>query len=135
MSWWKQLWDRLRGGEERHLFFEAEQDLLAELQNLAEQEQRPAEQVAADLLHQALARRKAAETNLLRWQTLSPREQQVAALVCLNYTNRQIAAQLGISQETVKSHIRNLLVKFDLHSKVELRQLLADWDFSEWEKN
>jgi DNA-binding CsgD family transcriptional regulator len=135
MSWWKQLWDRLSGGEERHLFFEAEQELLAELQDLAEQEQRPAEQVAADLLHQALARRKAAETNLLRWQTLSPREQQVAALVCLNYTNRQIAAQLGISQETVKSHIRNLLVKFDLHSKVELRQLLADWDFSEWEKN
>ena len=135
MSWWKRLWDSLRGGEERHLFFEAEQELLDELQSLAEQEQRPAEQVAADLLHQALARRKAAETNLLRWQALSPREQQVAALICLNYTNRQIAAQLGISQETVKTHIRNLLVKFDLRSKVELRQLLADWDFSEWEKN
>lgn len=137
MSWWKRLWDGFRrsepGREERRLTFAAEQDLLRELQILADQEQRPAEEVAVDLLQQALIRRRAAEINLEHWQALSPREQQVAALVCLSYTNRQIAAKLGISQETVKTHIRNLLIKFDLRSKIELRQLLADWDFSAWE--
>ncbi len=125
MSWWKKLWDGFRRGEpgreERRLTFAAEQELLKELQSLADLEQRPAEEVAADLLHQALLRRRAAETHLERWQALSPREQQVAALVCLSYTNRQIAAKLSISQETVKTHIRNLLIKFDLRSKVELR--------------
>jgi len=63
---------------------------------------------------------------------LTPRQQQTAALACLNFTNRQIAARLGISPQTVKTHIRNLLHRFDLHSKAELRQVLADWDFSEW---
>jgi len=56
----------------------------------------------------------------------------VAALACLNFTNRQIAARLSISPQTVKSHMRNLLLRFELHSKVELRQVLSDWDFSEW---
>ena len=137
MMWWKRLLDRLgrqeRPHDEQSLMFEAEQNLINELQSLAEQERRPAEQVAVELLQQALARRKAAEVSLLTWQAISPREQQVAALVCLNYTNRQIAARLGISHETVKTHVRNLLIKFDLRTKVELRQFLADWDFSEWE--
>jgi DNA-binding CsgD family transcriptional regulator len=137
MTWWKWLLDRLgrqeRPHEEHSLAFEAEQNLINELQSLAEQERRPAEQVAVELLQQALARRKAAEVSLQTWQAISPREQQVAAFVCLNYTNRQIAARLGISQETVKTHVRNLLIKFGLRTKVELCQFLADWDFSEWE--
>ena len=66
--------------------------------------------------------------------SLTPREQDVAALACLGYTNRQIAARLGISPDTVKTHVRNLLHKFELHSKDELRSLLQDWDFSAWEE-
>jgi DNA-binding CsgD family transcriptional regulator len=50
----------------------------------------------------------------------------------LNFTNRQIAARLQITPETVKTHVRNVLHKFDLHSKAELRRSLADWDFSAW---
>ena len=57
----------------------------------------------------------------------------MGALVCLGYTNRQIAARLVISVETVKSHIRNILYKFNLHSKRELGLLLGDWDFSAWD--
>jgi DNA-binding CsgD family transcriptional regulator len=104
------------------------------LQELAASERRSAEDVAADLLRGALAERQRAEYNLTLWRTLSPREQQVAALVCLNYTSRQIAARLRISPETVKTHTRNLLAKFDLRSRADLRKLLADWDFSAWEK-
>ncbi|MGW8250801.1 MAG: LuxR C-terminal-related transcriptional regulator, partial [Anaerolineales bacterium] len=39
---------------------------------------------------------------------------------------------LMISPETVKTHIRNVLSKFKLHSKHELRENLIDWDFSAW---
>ncbi|MDY6846922.1 MAG: LuxR C-terminal-related transcriptional regulator [Chloroflexota bacterium] len=90
------------------------------------------QEVAQDLLKTALVDRQVAERNLVRWRALTPRQQQVAALACLNFTNRQIAARLGISPQTVKAHMRNLLHRFDLHSKAELRQALEDWDFSEW---
>ncbi|MBN2676899.1 MAG: helix-turn-helix transcriptional regulator, partial [Anaerolineaceae bacterium] len=89
-------------------------------------------QVAAELWSEALMRRQRAEANLRRWQMLSPREQEVAALICQNYTNRQIAARLSISPETVKSHIRHLLPKLNTPSKAGLRQCLQDWDFSTW---
>ncbi len=90
------------------------------------------QQVAQDLLKTALLDRQVAETNLARWRALTPRQQQIAALACLNFTNRQIAARLSISPQTVKSHMRNLLHRFNLHSKTELRQALESWDFSEW---
>ena len=114
--------------------FEAQQDLLEAVQELARQERRPANQVTTELLKQALAQRRAAEHHVVRWQQLTSREQQVAALVCLDYTNQQIAARLSISPDTVKSHVRNLLAKFELHRKSDLRILLSDWDFTGWEK-
>jgi DNA-binding CsgD family transcriptional regulator len=134
MSWLEHLLHSfgLRGLP--RLSFHSEQGLLDSLQELAVEEQRPAEQVMTDLLSNELARRRFTRENMRRWQSLSPREQQVAALVCLNYTNPQISMRLGISSQTVKSHVRNLLTKFGLHSRIELRQLLVDWDFSAWEK-
>lgn len=33
--------------------------------------------------------------------------------------NRQIAAQLGIRYATVRCHVRNLMMKMGVHSKVE----------------
>lgn len=107
--------------------------LVEYVEALAEHEQRPLEDVAAELLASGAAQRDLALDTHQRWRTLSPREQEVAALVCLGYTNRQIAARLYISPETVKSHMKRMLVKFDLHSKDELRMLMADWDFSAWD--
>lgn len=131
------LWDRLLSyfklDRTAQRSFELDQELLQTLQGLAEQEQRPAEDVAADLLSIGLAQQHASQELILRWQSLSPREQDVAAQVCLNLTNRQIASRLGISPETVKTHVRNVLYKFNLHSKGELRMALAGWDFSSWE--
>lgn len=108
--------------------------LLRSLRDLAAREQRPPEEVIAGLLNQALQQRQAAESSWKRWQTLTPREQQIAALVCLNHTSRQIAARLVISPETVKTHVSNLLRKFGLRTRQELRQALAGWDFSAWEQ-
>ena len=102
------------------------------LRQLAAQADASRQEIAQDLLKTALLDRQVAEAQLVHWRALTPRQQQVAALACLNFTNRQIAARLGISPQTVKSHMRNLLHRFDLHSKAELRQALADWDFSEW---
>lgn len=110
-----------------------DQPTLYELQNLAEQENRPKEVVAADLLSFALVQRGAAETKLRLWQELSPREREVTALACLGYTNRQIATRLALSTPTVKTHIRNILRKFGLSRRSDLRLVLAEWDFSAWD--
>ena len=104
-----------------------------ELQSLAEHEKRPQEAVAADLISFALVQRRTAEANLDRWRQLSPREQQVAALICLDYTNSEIAARLNVSLPTVKTHVRNILIKFRLARRSDLRHALAGWDFSAWD--
>ena len=110
-----------------------EKPLLDELHDLARQERRTYEAVAADLLSSALDQRRYSAIRFDLWQNLTPREQQVAALICLNYSNAQIAARLSISITTVSTHVRNILTKMGLHSKVELRQLFSDLDFSAWE--
>jgi len=67
-----------------------------------------------------------------RWLSLSSRDQDVIALTCLGYTNRQIAFRLGISLVTVKSYIQIVLIKLDLHSKIDIRLTFYGWDFSAW---
>ena len=56
----------------------------------------------------------------------------MTAFTCLGYTNRQIASKLPVSPDTVKGYVRQVLVKFNVHSKDELRMQLAQWDFSRW---
>jgi DNA-binding CsgD family transcriptional regulator len=120
----------LRGSGLR--YYELEESLHTALVDLANQEQRPAEEVQADLLAIALAQQQKNGELWSRWQSLSPREQEVSALTCLGYTNRQMAARMGVSPETVKGYVRQALVKYRTHSKGELRMLLGNWDFSEW---
>ena len=114
--------------------FQINERLIASLQEQADLEQLSADELVDNLLTKGLQERQAMNARLRDWSALSSREQEVAALTCLNYTNRQIAAQLNISPETVKTHIRNALVKFNLRTKQDLKQSLAGWDFSAWGK-
>lgn len=45
---------------------------------------------------------------------LTPRELEVLELLRRGLRNREIAASLGISEETVQSHVKNLLAKLDV---------------------
>ncbi len=114
--------------------FRMDKQLHTLIMELAQQEQRPEEEIHAGLLATALAQRNISQDLWNRWQSLSPREQHVAALTCLGFTNGEIAATLGVSIPTVKTHIRNVLSKFQLHAKNELRMALQDWDFREWDR-
>lgn len=49
---------------------------------------------------------------------LTERELDVLQWIATGMSNKQIAAQLFISEETVKVHIRNLLRKLNVHSRV-----------------
>lgn len=112
--------------------YQVDEQIRTIIVELAQREQRPEEEIHAGLLATALAQRNISQDLWNRWQSLSPREQHVAALTCLGYTNGEIGAALGVSIPTVKTHIRNILSKFQLHAKNELRMALQDWDFREW---
>lgn len=48
---------------------------------------------------------------------LTPREREVAALVALGYTNREVAEALGISPATVAVHLRSILRELGVRSR------------------
>ncbi len=50
---------------------------------------------------------------------LTDRELQVLKLVAQGLSNREVAEQLFISENTVKNHVRNILEKLHLHSRME----------------
>jgi DNA-binding NarL/FixJ family response regulator len=50
---------------------------------------------------------------------LTERELEVLKLVARGLNNRDIARELYISENTVKNHIRNILEKLQLHSRME----------------
>lgn len=133
LSLWRRLFPNRGGSDSSLQTYEYEEELFQTVHELSFLEERPEEQVMADLLTLARARKVANDRVQAHWDFLSPREQQIAALVCLNYTNEEISAQLHISQATVASHIRNVLYKFNLHSKTELSQALAGRDFDAWD--
>jgi non-specific serine/threonine protein kinase len=59
-----------------------------------------------------------------RLDALSRREGEVAALIALGLTNRQIAGRLIISPATVKDHVHAILSKTGFESRT---QLIAAW--------
>lgn len=102
------------------------------IETLADEENTSVSHMAYQLLYSAALQRQADIHNLRQWEALTPREQQAAAFVCLGYTNREIAALMIISPNTVKTHIRNIYAKFSVSSKTELQRALAGWDFRTW---
>ena len=50
---------------------------------------------------------------------LTPRERQVLALVADGMTNDRTAEQLGISAETVQSHVRNAMSKLEADTRTQ----------------
>jgi DNA-binding NarL/FixJ family response regulator len=63
--------------------------------------------------------RQAAEREQLPAPVLTVRELEVLKLVARGMSNREVADQLFISENTVKNHVRNILEKLHLHSRME----------------
>ncbi len=135
MTFWERLLRSLGLRPYSKRSFRLDARLVYSIHALAKKEQRPAEEVAAELLTGALLTRQEAEARLARFRELSRREQEVTALICLGFTNEEIGQYLVISTQTVKVHVHSILTKFNLHSKAKLREYLADWDFSNWANN
>jgi DNA-binding NarL/FixJ family response regulator len=55
---------------------------------------------------------------------LTTRERKVVALIGNGLSNKAIARELGISPHTVKSHVRNVMDKLALHSRLQIASYL-----------
>ena len=114
--------------------FDVSDSLQVTLSTIAKDEGRPEHDLIPELLNAGLTQYVSNERIWKKWETLSPREKDVAALVCLGYTNREIGARLHISSETVKDRLETAFRKFKVNKRNDLRVLMSHWDFSEWER-
>lgn len=98
-------------GADGYLLKDTEPDtLLYQIKRIAQ-----GEVILSDSIKDLLLERTQ-ETNPL--DSLTDREMDVLRQIATGLSNKQIAAQLFISEETVKVHIRNLLRKLNVHSRV-----------------
>ena len=67
--------------------------------------------------------------------TLTPREEEVAVLVSRGLTNRQIAAELFISEHTVATHIAKVLKRLGLNSRSRLSAWVTERGLSPADKD
>jgi DNA-binding NarL/FixJ family response regulator len=51
---------------------------------------------------------------------MTPREREVIDLIAEGLSNKEIAAQLHIATHTVKSHVRNIMEKLTLHTRLQI---------------
>jgi DNA-binding NarL/FixJ family response regulator len=58
-------------------------------------------------------------TDSARIHTLTRREREVLALLADGHTTQEVSQALSISVMTVQSHVKNVLAKLGVHSKVE----------------
>jgi DNA-binding CsgD family transcriptional regulator len=54
------------------------------------------------------------------WAALTPTELRVVDLISSGHTNRSAAAELGVSPNTVNTHLRSVFRKLDVKSRVQL---------------
>jgi DNA-binding CsgD family transcriptional regulator len=58
-------------------------------------------------------------------ERLSPREQEVLQCVIMHQSNKEIGAQLHVSERTVKFHVSALLAKFNVRDRIDLMRKAA----------
>jgi len=75
----------------------------------------------SDLIH-ALRRMKPSHSasSATRTYGLSSREMEVVALIVAGYTNKDLARELGISENTAKHHLTNIFDKLGVSNRLEL---------------
>ena len=127
----RQLLEKKKGNDESRIFLQDE-EIITVVRKAAKEQGRSEEAIIADLTKAGWGQIQQDAEITDRWDSLSQREQQVVALICLGHRNYQIAEILVIAPETVKTHLQNIFAKFNLRSSKELRLVLKDWNFAEW---
>ncbi|MEU8266362.1 response regulator transcription factor [Sphaerisporangium sp. NPDC049002] len=97
-------------------------DLLTALRVVADGQALLAPSITMRLIEEFARREPAGVPGALaaRLAQVSTREREVLVLVARGLTNPRIAERLGLGLATVKTHIRSLLAKLDVHDRAQL---------------
>jgi DNA-binding NarL/FixJ family response regulator len=71
----------------------------------------------SQIAREALARDRAEVIADVR---MTPREREVIGLIGEGLSNKEIATRLNIAAHTVKSHVRNVMEKLALHTRLQI---------------
>lgn len=102
-------------------------DLISSLNNIV-----AGQTVVANELTMVLARAvrgDAPEKSESAMDQLTPREQEILCLLAEGQSNKVIARNLGITDGTVKLHVKAILRKLDVHSRVEAAVIAVEQKF------
>ncbi|MCA1727628.1 MAG: response regulator transcription factor [Actinobacteria bacterium] len=115
------LYDAIKAGASGYLLKEISIEEVAEaIRSVWAGQSRLSPSMASKLLNEFHAMSKRAEEpEEVRAPRLTDREMEVLGLVAQGLNNRDISKELFISENTVKNHIRNILEKLHLHSRME----------------
>lgn len=111
--------DSLQNGAQGYLLKDMEPDeLITALNDIME-----GHTVVAKELTSILAKAVSGDTQTATPETvmddLTPREREILCLLAEGQSNKVIARNLGITEGTVKLHVKAILRKLDVHSRVE----------------
>jgi len=115
------LYDAIKAGASGYLLKEIPIEEVADaIRSVWAGQSRISPSMASKLLTEFAAMSKAgAERPPTPAPRLTDREMEVLRLVAQGLQNRDIARELFISENTVKNHIRNILEKLHLHSRID----------------
>jgi two-component system NarL family response regulator len=115
------LYEAIKAGANGYLLKEISVEEVAEaIRAVVQGQSLISPSMASKLLNEfnSLAK-KAEERQQFPAPALTSRELEVLKLVAKGMSNREIAEELFISENTVKNHVRNILEKLHLHSRME----------------
>ncbi|KPV43761.1 response regulator [Alicyclobacillus ferrooxydans] len=114
------LFDAIRSGAQGYLVKRLEpEDWIMYLYGVLDDETRVPREMAEKLLAEFRAV-PSPKTDAAALEQLTTREREIIDLVCTGATNKDIANMLFIAENTVKNHLKNIMAKLYLQSRVQL---------------
>jgi len=114
------LYDAIKNGASGYLLKDASIDQVAQaIRVVADGQSLISPSMAAKLLEEFKTISSVGTKQDVIMPKLTDRELEVLNLVARGLNNREIARDLYISENTVKNHVRNILEKLQLHSRME----------------
>lgn len=127
------LLESLRAGAQGYLLKDMEPDeLVLALRDIVNEGKTVVAPDLAPILARAVQGKPAEdiEKEASPFAELTPRETEILGLLAEGQSNKAIARNLGISDGTVKLHVKAILRKLDVHSRVEAAVMAVEHGFS-----